>query len=115
MTSKYEMTSSANKSMDSDGLEPRQAPSFDPNRRNEQMIALAYDLVESRLRDGSASSAETTHFLKMGTEMYKLQQMQVEQQTKLAMAKAKAIETEEKAAATAEEALEAYRSYSGSN
>lgn len=35
--------------------------------RENQMIELAMDLVEYRLRNGTASSQETTHFLKLGS------------------------------------------------
>lgn len=35
--------------------------------REAQCIALSYDLVEKRLREGTATSQETVHFLKMGS------------------------------------------------
>ena len=38
-------------------------PALTPEARENQMIALAVDLVEQRLLDGTASSQETTHFL----------------------------------------------------
>ena len=44
---------------------PRRRRSIDPEAREMQMAALAMDLVEQRLRDGTASSQETTHFLKL--------------------------------------------------
>ena len=42
-------------------------PTLSPEVRENQMISLAMDLVEKRLREGTASSAETTHFLKLAT------------------------------------------------
>ena len=42
-------------------------PALTPEARENQMIALAVDLVEQRLLDGTASSQETTHFLKLGS------------------------------------------------
>ena len=41
------------------------------------MIALAFDLVEKKMRDGSATAAETVHFLKLGSENAKLERSAV--------------------------------------
>ena len=38
-------------------------PALTPDARENQMISLAMDLVEQRLRDGTASSAETTRLI----------------------------------------------------
>lgn len=39
--------------------------------REGQLTALAYDLVERRLREGTATSQETVHFLRMGSSREK--------------------------------------------
>ena len=46
--------------------------------RENELINLAYDLVEQRMRDGTATAAETTHFLKLGSsrEMLEREMMQ---------------------------------------
>ena len=44
---------------------PPMRPALTPEARENQMISLAMDLAEKRLRDGSASSQEVTHFLKI--------------------------------------------------
>ena len=49
-------------SSDSSG---KSRPALSPEAKENQMIALTFDLVEKRLRDGTASSQETTHFLKV--------------------------------------------------
>ena len=41
-------------------------PALTPEARENQLIALAVDLVEKRLIEGTASSKETTHLLKLG-------------------------------------------------
>lgn len=46
---------------------PAMRPALTPEARENQMISLAMDLVEKRIREGTASSAETTHFLKLAT------------------------------------------------
>lgn len=40
-------------------------PAFSPEARENQLIAMAYDLAEQHLRDGTATSQEITHFLKL--------------------------------------------------
>lgn len=47
-------------------------PALTPEARQNQLIALATDLVEKRLIEGTASSQETTHFLKLATQEAKL-------------------------------------------
>ena len=42
-------------------------PASSPEAQEQYMINLAMTLVEKRLREGTASSAETTHFLKLAT------------------------------------------------
>jgi hypothetical protein len=94
--------------------EPMLQRNLEPQRREDQLVALAYDLVERRLRDGSASSAETVYFLKMGTAKAKYETKLLEAQVQLATAKTQAIETEREGQATAQEALEAFKAYAPS-
>ena len=48
-------------------------PAMTPEAREQQLIALAVDLVEQRLIDGTASAQETTHFLKLASRKAKLE------------------------------------------
>ena len=59
----------------------RQKPSLDPEVRENQLISYAIDLVEQRLLDGTASSQETTHFLKLATQKSRLENQLLEAQT----------------------------------
>ena len=43
-------------------------PAVTPEERENQMIALAMDLAEKQLRDGTASSQLISHFLKLGSQ-----------------------------------------------
>ena len=58
-----------------------------PEARDNQLIALSYDLVEARLREGTATSQETTFFLKLAAEREeaKLKREIMEEQRKLYM------------------------------
>ena len=88
-------------------------PAFTPEARDQQMISLAYDLVEQRMRDGTASSQETTHFLKMATEKTRYQTELLKAQASYAMAKKEDLESNRRSEAIYEEVLKALRNYSG--
>ena len=57
------------KTPDSSSSPRKIRPAISPEARDNQLIALAYNLVEKRLLEGTASSQETTHFLKLGSAM----------------------------------------------
>lgn len=84
-----------------------------PEARENQMIAYAMDLVEQRLLDGTASSQETTHFLKLGSSKAVLERDRLIEENKLLRAKTEAIESAKEVKALYEEALKAMRNYSG--
>ena len=69
---------------------PKLRPALSPEARENQMIALAMDLVEQRLRDGTASSQETTHFLKAASQKTKLEMERLKLENDLTAAKTKA-------------------------
>lgn len=91
----------------------RVRPALTPEAREKQMIALAVDLVEQRLLDGTASSQETTHFLKLGSSKAILERERLEEENKLLRAKTKAIESAEEMKVLYEAAIKAMRNYSG--
>lgn len=88
-------------------------PALTPESREGMMIALAMDLVEQRLRDGTASSQETTHFLKLATAESKLKVRMLEEQEKLTIAKTKEIEAKKDNKELFERALKAMQRYQG--
>ena len=59
---------------------PAMRPALTPEARENQMISLAMDLVEKRIREGTASSAETTHFLKLATSKTMLEKQKLEEE-----------------------------------
>lgn len=92
---------------------PKMRPALNPDARENQMIALAMDLVEQRLRDGTASSQETTHFLKLASPKNKLEQERLKLENELVAAKTKALANAEEIKVLYEEALKAMRKYGG--
>lgn len=75
------------------------------------MVALAYDLVEERLRSGKASSQETVHFLKLGTTSRELEILALEADVKLRTARAEAVGSTKRTEDLMREAMAAFTSY----
>lgn len=88
-------------------------PAIDPEARENQLISLAMDLAEQRLLDGTASSQEVTHFLKLGSSKAVLERDRLMEENKLLRAKTEAIEHEKESSIKYEEVLRALRSYNG--
>lgn len=88
-------------------------PALTPEARENQLIALATDLVEQRLIDGTASSQETTHFLKLATTKARLEKEILMEQKKLITAKTESLQAEKKNEELFREAIAAMKEYSG--
>lgn len=97
----------------STGSTRKMRPALSPEARENQMISLAMDLVEQRLIDGTASSQETTHFLKLATAKASLEKEKLMRENELLEAKTKAIASEDSKAKMYKEAIEAMKRYSG--
>lgn len=102
------------KESDSDNSTPsRRRPAATPEARETQMIALADQLAEQQLRDGTASAQVVTHFLKLGSSREKLEQVKLALETKLVQAKTDQIESMQRSEAMFAEAIKAMSMYQG--
>ena len=90
-------------------------PALTPEAEENQMIALATTLVKQRLVDGTASSQETTHYLKLAANKRKneLEMEILEKQKELVVAKTEKLQSQKRVEELYSEALSAMRSYSG--
>ena len=88
-------------------------PALTPEARENQLISLATDLVEKRLIEGTASSQETTHFLKLATQEAKLKLKILEKQEELISAKTESIKSAQRTEVLCRDAIIAMRKYSG--
>lgn len=88
-------------------------PALTPEARENQLISLAVDLVEKRLREGTASSQETTHFLKLASTKARLEKQILEKQAELITAKTESLQSQKKVEELYLNALNAMRNYSG--
>lgn len=88
-------------------------PARTPEARENRLISLAYDLVEQRLMNGTATSQETTHFLKLGSTKERIEKEILERQKELITAKTDALKSAKKVEELYADAIAAFRSYSG--
>lgn len=91
----------------------RSKPARTPEARENQLISLAYDLAERRLREGTASSAEVVQLMKWGSKQSRLEQELTETKMELMKAKKEAIESTKRIEDLFEEAMHQFRRYNG--
>lgn len=88
-------------------------PALTVETRENQLVSLAMNLAEQRLREGKATSQEIVYFLKAGSPDEKLKRQLLEAQSELARAKADAIKAEKQNAELFAEAIAAFKDYNG--
>lgn len=88
-------------------------PALTPEAEEDQCIALAYELVKQRLRDGSATSQETTHFLRLGTKESRLKRQILEKEADLITAKTEQLKSQKKVEELYANAVKAMKNYAG--
>lgn len=91
----------------------RRPPATTPEARENQVIALAYDVAEKQMRNGTASSQIVTHFLKLGSIKEQKELLLLEQEIELKKAKTEAIQSAKKVEELYNRALDAMKTYSG--
>lgn len=91
----------------------RRPPATTPEARENQLIALAVDLAETQLSEGSASSQVITHYLKLGSTKERIEKEILEKQKELIQAKTEALHSGKKVEELYKNALNAMRTYSG--
>ena len=88
-------------------------PALTPEARENQLIALTIDLVEKRLLEGTASSQETTHFLKLATSKAQLEKERAILENELIRAKTEQIKSQERIEELYANAIKAMSRYQG--
>ncbi len=77
------------------------------------MIALAVNLAEKQLAEGTASSQVITHYLKLASTKERLEKEMMKEQIKLLTAKTEALKSAKHIEELYAEAMEAFKGYSG--
>ena len=92
---------------------PKRRPALTPEARENQMIALAVDLAEKQLMEGTASSQVITHYLKLGSTKEKIEKEILEKQKELISAKTQNLQSMQRIEELYSEAISAMRKYNG--
>ena len=101
------------KAPSSSGSNVTRRAAISPDAREKQLTALAVDLAEQQLRDGTASSQVITHFLKLATRKEEIEREILELQKDLVAAKTESIRAQQRSDEMFKEAIEAIRGYQG--
>lgn len=95
-----------------DSMEQR--PSNTVEGRENQLVALAVDLAEKQLREGTASSQVITHYLKIGSTKEKQEKEKLQEEIKLLRAKTENLESMKRMEDMYKTVIDSMREYSGS-
>lgn len=90
-------------------------PASNPEAREQQLVNLAVDLAEKQLKEGTASSAVISHYLKIASKRETLERDILQQQSKLIEAKSSAITKGKEDENIAKAAIEAMKNYNSSS
>lgn len=103
----------ASKGTANDKSAPRRPVAKTPEGREMQLQSLAFDLVEKRLRDGSASASETTYLLKAASTRNKLEEAKLRSEGFLAEARADQVRSLQGQEELQREAIRVFTQYQG--
>lgn len=92
---------------------PRRPPATTPEARENQLIALAVDLAERQIQEGSASSQVITHYLKLGTTREQLEKEKLRRENELLKARVETLASNARIEELYGEAIAAMRAYAG--
>lgn len=91
----------------------RRPPAATPEEREQRMVAMAMDLAEKQLEEGTASTQVITHFLKLGSTREVAEQNMIEKKTELVSAQVDNIESQKVVGELYQNAIDAMRLYTG--
>lgn len=91
----------------------KRRPAQTVEARENQLIALAVDLAEKQLLEGTASSQVITHYLKLGSTKERLEKQILEEQVDLLKAKTEALQSAKRAEELFADAMKAFAVYRG--
>ena len=91
----------------------RRPPATTPEGRENQLISLAVDLAEQQIKEGTASAAVITHYLKLGTTRERLEKQKLASENELLKARVEALASNQRVEELYAEAISAMASYAG--
>lgn len=88
-------------------------PAISAEARENQLIALAYDVAEERLRNGTATSQEVVHFLRLGSMKERKELELLNKKIELDSAKTEVLQSAKRIEELYANAISAFKSYRG--
>lgn len=88
-------------------------PATSPQDRENQLVALATDLAEDQMREGTASAQVISHYLKLGSTREQLEQERLRYETKLLEARTQQISDSARMEELYANAINAMKTYQG--
>lgn len=88
-------------------------PALNPEDREDQLIAMAYDLAEEQIRDKTVSAQVLAHFVKQGSPSARLEKERLIQENLLLRARTEAIQSAGSMEELYKKAIGAMKSYGG--
>lgn len=101
------------RSKDSSKKSNNRSHPMSPEAKENELISLAVDLAEKKLRDGTAPTQVIVHYLKLATERDQLERDMLEKKTELINAQIDSLESTKHIEELYSEAIKAMRIYSG--
>lgn len=98
---------------DASSDKPRRPPATTPEARENQLVALAFDMAEEQLSNGTASAQVLTHYLKIGSTREQHEVEMLRKKNIVLEAQANAMESTKRIEALYTDAMAAFRSYQG--
>lgn len=92
---------------------PSSRPATTPEAQENTLIALAVELAERQLREGTASTQVINHFLKLATMREAAEREKLALENQLLKAKTDQITSQARSETMYKEAIDAFRMYSG--
>ena len=91
----------------------RRRRALTPEARENQLVALAYDLAEQQLLDGTISSQVLTQLIRAGSIKGRAELLKLERENELLKAKTESLQSAQRTDEIYADALKAMRDYSG--
>lgn len=92
---------------------PRRRPATTPEDREKELVALAVDLAEKQLRDGTASAQVITHYLRHGSPREQAEREKIREEILLRKAQREQMASAAKVEELYGAAISAMRAYAG--
>jgi hypothetical protein len=103
----------ARRNHDEQSAPRRRSPAKTPEERESMLVSMAMERAEQQIADGTASSQLLTHFVKLGSSREQLEQERLRNENEVLRKKVETMEAAVDVKNLMEEALQAFRGYSG--